>query len=412
MPPTAEAVKSAPNVQNMNRSVVDSIIKSEQAPAVKPDATTPPPVVQGTPPPPVKEVITDTKPAQQDLPSMDIPAALMDKIRPAKKVQPKAQERTEDHDQFDPEAIKLDDVDPKIRVNLGRLREKWRAAEKRATELESKLKDQKPDAESVETLAAVRQENERLMNELSKIKIEADPRFKAKYDRAINPLLETAKSVLTSYEIKDIEPAEMMAKMRGMNPRMRAEYLASQLPDELAPGAIAAILPLVSQLDVIESTRKAEVDASKETAQALDEEARVGAQQDAIAAMITAKAGALKAVAEQEIFLQKVPGNEKWNAAVDALHDRIDSTFRSRDAGSHARAVVESALVPIYKSMFIEERTRRESLENTLRDRNIILPGVGQGSPTTQDGSGRIGPTMTADQAVAAISARMAAKRI
>lgn len=398
-----------PNVSDMNRGVADSIIGKPSAAPV------------GTPPP-VKEVLTpDVKPVATApvVPAMkpdtkptgmpDIPPALLDKMRPAKKPVQKPDATQADHKDFDPDTIKLDEVDEKIRPNLGILREKWRAAERRATELEAQLKGQKPSADP-EEITRLKQENEKILNDLAKLNIEADPRFKAKYQKALSPLESTAENILDSYEIKDLKPKELIAQMRGMNPRMRAEYLDSQLPDEMSPGAMAAILPLLAQMDVIEASRRGEIENSRQTAAQLEEEARQGQAHAAMQVLSSARRDAIKTVAEQEIFLQKVDGNQQWNASVDALNTRIEAVFEANDTASHARALVESAILPIYKNMFITERTRRENLENALRERNIALPSVGESSARAEGGSGRIRASMTADEAVAAVSAGMASR--
>lgn len=332
------------------------------------------------------------------------------------KGKPKASEKSPEvvavkpSEDFDPDTVRVEDLPEASRANFARLRDKYHGTAKERDEIRKEneaLKAKQVDPAQSEAFKKLQAERDQAWDTAAKVKLEADPRFVAKYNQQQAPIVSTVKGILSSYDVKDMKVDEVVAHLVTLPTKMRAEFLASQLPDEVTPSAIATVLPMMAQIDLIENTRKSELENHRQTVALLEKQEMDKHQETTIAMRESVKRSAMDDLAKEEILLQHVDGNPEWNKTVDALRLSVETLFQAGDPKIHAKALIESRMTPVYKAMFFAERERREQLESTLKARNIALPGIGTTANSSGGSSQTLRGPMTAEQAVKNISARI-----
>jgi hypothetical protein len=385
------------DIQNTLKGVADNMIQ-EPGPKGEPPPEPKPGEPQPQPTPPAKEPAPPPKKSDEPPPGPPpIPDTLLKKPDDKK-----------DDDDFDPNAVKLEELDEKVRPNFAKMRDKlngvtkeYEALQAKAAELEKKLEAAPGD----ETEAAKKWQEEKtqLLDTIGKLNLEADPRFVAKYDAQTNPITENLKSTLESYNVEDLNAEEVIAFAAQIGAKDRIDFLASQLPEELQQAAVATLIPMFSQLDMIENARDAELNQHEAVLQQMNTETVSQSQAAFDQLKAEKREEAVTSLAEEEILLQKVEGNDAWNESVEALNKKIEAVFATDDPAVHAKALAASALVPMYKEMFFAERAQRVHLEEVLKDRNIAIPKVDAKAPQTP-AKKQVSGSMSVDDAVAAVA--------
>lgn len=347
-------------------------------------------------------------PVQAKTDDVEIPDVLVQKIKPkapAPKVEQKAVE------DFDPNEIKIEEIDEKIRPNFAKLRDKLNGVSAEKEVLVKERDELKARIASgatgdPEVIKALQEENQKLQDLVARVNLEADPRFQAKYAAARKPIAESISEAIKSYAIEGMNADDVTKFATGLSSKDRIAFLQSQFPEELHSAVIPSLLPMFSQLDIIERNRAADIQNHKTTQQQIDAQN----QQDSIAKTMAftdaLKRSAIDSVAQHDVLLQEVAGNDAWNSTVQQLRKVVDSKFASTDPLEFAQAVVQAQTAPIYRAMYIKERERREVLENAYRAHNMSLPAVGGGTPKDTSTTQKLAP-MTADDAARQVTANM-----
>jgi len=312
---------------------------------------------------------------------------------------------------FDYNAIKIEEVPEPVRPNFAKMRDLLNGQKK---DIETVAKDRdalkaRLDSGEVadpETLKAFKEKNTELLDKLGKLNLEADPRFVAKYDIMRKPIVDSVETMLTSYNVEGMDVKKVVAVAASLGTQERMTFLAAQLPEEIKVAATSMILPALSQLDIVEGSRQAELTQHESVSAGLKESQEAVDQLSIAALRDTAKAAAMKELEVTEPLLRRVEGNEEWNKTVDGVNAKIEALFVANDPATHAKALIESQVAPIYKHMFFAERQARETLENALRERNIVLPGIGERAPASGAEAPPVGG-VTAESAAAASAGKL-----
>jgi len=315
-----------------------------------------------------------------------------------------------DADDFDPNSIDLESVDPKIRPNLGKMRKlletKQTDLEKaieRNKQLEAQLDGREPPAD----LKALTEERDTLLETLSKVSLENDPRFVAKYDGQMSA---TKNAILQTVQGLGIDDAESIVNAASQTPTMqRMSYLLSALPEDKREMA-GTLLPLFSQIDMLNGQRAQELEAHAKTREVLNQQTAEDAAKAVASFREQHATQALETLGKEEMLLKKVQDNPEWNKGVDKLVGSAKKLFETEDPQEQAKAFVMASCMPVYKQLYLAERSRRATFEQALRERNIALPNV-QAAKTAPKGGKTKLEAMTAEEAarasIEAASARM-----
>lgn len=310
----------------------------------------------------------------------DIPAQLLKKDKGAP---------VKSDDDFDVNKIDLEQIDEKLRPNFAKMRDKINGTEKDLAAITKERDDLKTklDATPAKDAETWGKERTELMDKISMLNLEADPRFVAKYEGLTKPVLQSLQTMIGSYNVENLNAEEVVQFAATLSAKDRVEFLSSQLPEEIQQAALSTLLPAFSQLDIIANSRLGELQNHKQVVADLQKTGSEEAQKQLVQLRTEAKTAAVTALTESEILLQKVDGNEAWNKSVDGVMQSIDAVFATEDPKVHAEALAMSRLAPVYKLLFFKERGLREQMEQAIKDRNITLPDIGSdadkgGKPT------------------------------
>ena len=368
--------------------------------------------VEPTPPPepkPVEDPVPETPPTE---PSPKPPKP--DASEPEVPVPPS--ELFEDptpppDDDFDPNEIDVEQVPEPMRPNFAKMRDKLNGTMKdlatiRAERdaLQERIKS--GDSADPETLKTLQEERDALLDKIGRLSLEQDPRFVAKYETQKKPIVESLKTMLSSFDIEGLDVDGMIQFASTLAPADRMQFVQGQIPEELQSAAMGSLLPMFAQFDMIESTRRAELENHTKVLQEMGTQQSEADKASLAALRDNVKSAALKKVAERELLLRKVEGNEAWNKTVDKLMESVNEVFTEQPPEVHAEALVMSRLAPMYKMMFLAERQRAATFENALKSRNIALPGIGTRTKKADDAPESRGP-MTAEEAAKRVSSRL-----
>jgi len=375
-------------IPGATNDVVKELMGEPATPPATPPQTPPPaPAQNPSEPPPTPE--------PQDGPP-EIPDTLLD--------QPPATPPPADpDDDFDPNSIEIETLDEKVRPNFAKMRDKLNAIQREleaATQERDVLKNaQTGEITESDAYKNLQEENQKLLDLVARTNLSSDPRFIAKYETMSKPITDSIKAALQSYNIDGLNVDKAVEIVRQLTPAERSTWVTKQFPEELHGAAIAALLPMFSQYDIIDRNREAELAAHKESKAVLDQQHKTQTEEQLSALKEEFKTKALRDISQKEVLLKRVDGNDAWNQAVDSINESINAIFTSKNPQEHANAFVSAALAPVYKAMFNRERAKRVAYENAIKARNITLPDVGKGTAQTKPTPKKI-EDLTVDEAV------------
>jgi len=383
---------TAKDIPGSNSNVLKSLIGE---PSKAPQEPTPEPEPKPADPPP-----TEPKPdvSKKDEPVMP-PAELFETPKPV-----------DGDDDFDPNSIDVDQVPEPMRPNFAKMRDKLNGLTKDIETMRAErdaLQERIKSGESAdpETLKLMKEEQEKLLDTIGQMNLERDPRFIAKYEAQRQPITESLKTMLKSYDVENMDVDGVIGFAANLGPADRMQFLQSQMPEEIQNAALGVLLPMFAQYDVVENARKAELqNHAKILAEMSDK------QKEADAASLNAlrddvKKSAIEKLSKEEMLLKKIDGNEAWNKTVDGLMQSIETVFTEQAPQVHAEALIMSRLAPMYKMFFLAERQRAASYEAALKARNIAVPGIDNKSPKSGETPVK-GGAISADDAAARVTAK------
>lgn len=246
-------------------------------------------------------------------------------------------------------------------------------------------------AQAVESATKHQQEVEALRAEVNKaydlvsrISLEADPRFKAKYDVPRQAVFEQIKDIVKEWDVKD----ETVSEILKASPKRRIE-----LANEISPDVLPLLAPFLATYDHTDKMRKMDLDHAKNTMadmeQARNQEA---ATKDKVGRLAMFKSAATKVLSDGHFVFRLLdgPGNEKWNKNVSALQAEVQSLFTKDDPMAQAEHLILGVAAPVYLALYRKEKARSEELQKQLKDNFGMRPALGgktpeAGKPPRQD---------------------------
>lgn len=365
---------------------------------------TPPAAAAATPPPPAApadKVAPDAKqgdPAPESDPASldDIPAEIMGEAKPPAK--PKAAEAQTDatadaeRQKFIEEQTK--GMTPKAAERFKKIEARAAEAEKRAKAIEADLAAER--AKQVEAkpenpvfaaeIERLKKQNAELEEILSKQEIQNDPRFKAKYDAAINRELTAISKYLPPEHAEEFSQLLTLPESKRRNDRL--EEIVQSAPDEISKAKIRAGWV---RADGLAAEKAQELSNWKENMVHVEAEKIRRQERDEAARQESLKVAWTKGLEKVsspdsglEVF-RKAAGSEEWNQAVDSRINsaaKIISTLSSMQPEQMVEIVARSVAVDDYRRMFIAQRVLAQKLSAELAAIKSAQP-----NPATNGGS-------------------------
>ena len=297
------------------------------------------------------------------------------------------------------EPAEIKHADNKTRETFAQMRTRLKQVE----EENARLKEARPagDPGQVQNLAqqmarmkaqhdALQTKLNEAYDQLGRYSLEADPRFRAKYEGQQKATIASIKRVAREWDIKD----ELIDECLKASPRRRVQILA-----EAAPDAGATLNPYFAQFDHLEEMKRMDLENHRQTLDGLVSENNQKAQAAQIALTQSAIA---KAIQEGHPLFRKVDGNENWNKLVENVHATIRATITSNNPARQIESIVRGAAAPVYLAPLSKERAMRRKLENELNQRNKARARV-DGNMDPGGDAPKAPDTMTAKDAAQAV---------
>jgi hypothetical protein len=345
-----------------------------EKPATPPPSATPPPV---TPPTKLEVKPTDDKkPTGFDMTSIEIPAeALGEKKENAAVV--KTPDPEPEPDEIKNAGQKTRHAFAELRTRLAQVQEDLKKARETKQPIPGAASTDQIVAQTLQTKQQVEELQTKLdqaYDQLGKFSLQADPRFRARYEGPQNAILEQIKETVKEWDVKD----EDVAAFLKATPKERVALI-----NEKAPDMMPILTPLFAQYDHIERLKQMDLGKHKEIRQALDNDQiknRAIADQTGREALF--KQAATKVLQDGHFVLRPIEGQEEWNKGVAVLHQKVNDLFHKDDPLAQSEALILGVTAPIYLALFKKERAQRIDLEKQLEKRYGIKPGLdGKVSP-------------------------------
>jgi len=272
------------------------------------------------------------------------------------------------------------------RKTFASLRTKLAAAEDQIQKLKTNPTAPAADpnlvTQTVESATKHQQEVEALRAELNKaydlvsrVQLEADPRFKAKYDAPKQALFDQIKDVVREWDVKD----DTIRDLLKASPKRRIE-----LANEVSPDVLPLLAPILAQYDHVDKMRKMDLDRAKSTlAEQEQAHSQEMANKDKIGRVAMFKNAAVKVLKDGHFVFRQIEGpeNEKWNKNVAALQAKAQALFTKDDPLAQAEHLILGVAAPVYLSLYRKEKALREDLQKQLKENYAMRPALSGRAP-------------------------------
>ena len=338
-----------------------------------------PPTTPAAPPPPAPpqiaspspEATPPEKPADFDMTTIDVPPEAMGEKRETPAATPPPLAPDIEPDEIKNAGQKARHAFAEIRTQLAQARDELKKSkEARSLVLETPPTDQvvAQAVQSKQQIEALQTKLDQAYDQLGKFSLQADPRFRARYEGPQNAILDQIRDTVKEWEVKD-EDVDTFLKA---TPKERVALINEKAPD-LTP----ILTPLFAQYDHIERLKQMDLARHKEIRQALDNDQaknRAIADQTGRAALF--KQAAAKVLQDGHFVLKPVEGQDAWNKNVAVLHQKINDLFTKDDPVAQSESLILGVTAPVYLALYKKERAARIALEQQLEKRYGIKPGL------------------------------------
>ncbi len=274
--------------------------------------------------------------------------------------------------------------------NFTALREKAKAFETKATELEKKIADFEAKGKDTEGLQAKLSELEKTNAEYLEIvtrsNVENHPDFKKQFVEGRQNLVKRAQSIIEESG-GDKDAIATALNLRG-KARVDALREAAADLDGFQHGRLGKVIDELSTLDEQADAKIAESRKTWEEMQTHDKETATKQQQDfAHKVQTTFDTTAKKLSAELEV-LAHVDGNDEWNKQADAiLKDARAFVETNKDLPTSMEVAILGKAAPIYREAFLNERAVTEKQAKQIADMEKELKGIYSKTPNLKGGT-------------------------
>jgi hypothetical protein len=264
------------------------------------------------------------------------------------------------------------------------LRGKAKTFEARVRELETEYPTLKEKAAAVEKLEAELKSREEALAQAKAHVERADaansPEFRSKY---VDGRAKIVSDVEALVKANEGDPADVAAAL-ALKGAARMKALASVA--ESIPGFQQGILGnLLQQLDSLDTEAAAKLEKSGDYWKEVQAERAAKDQQAAEAftkqSRVAFDAAKRRAAADIQV-LQRVEGNDEWNARAETIIKDAEKAFfetDSLDTGAEMAILAKSA--PVFRDMLVAEMDRSDGLEKKVADLEAELRKIHGGAP-------------------------------
>jgi hypothetical protein len=286
---------------------------------------------------------------------------------------------------------------------MAKLRIEARDWKKKYEDLETRLKagGNGDSAKLQQKLAEAETKLTEAYDRISKVSLEHDPRFIARYDKAQTALLGRVRAALKEFGYEEA----LVDRLASAGARQRVQLVRNEAGD-----ASEIILGIFGQLEALEAQRETELENHKATAERLDIEAGQAARQRAATKRIQGFDAAVDAMSKGgSVALMRSKTDAKWNEFVDRVVQQGRVIAGRGDDAAIAAAIAAGIQAPVFESLYKAERKRRVELETELRGFRGASPTIGGDEPVPGTIRRRGGDDgMTPDEAIAALRRKRA----
>jgi len=280
---------------------------------------------------------------------------------------------------------------PKASEQWDKLHEKASSFEKRATEfqkkyteLEQKIADYESKLKNTESLNAqlekLKKEHEESMSLVRQVNIDLDPEYRKTYIEGRKNLIEQAKSIVdeSGGNPSDVEVA------LNLTGKARVEAL-SAVADSMSTFQQGRLGSLISELTKLDKEAQ-EKRSNPETYLAQREQQmqaeNVRRREESAKHLNLAYEDAFTQASKDIELFRKIEGNQEWNAQADEIANKAKSNWlQNNDMTTAARKHIEAEAMPVFRSLFLEQRNENKSLRKELDDAKAELAKVYNTTP-------------------------------
>jgi len=267
---------------------------------------------------------------------------------------------------------------------------------KKATELEAKIKEfeaKGKDTEALQTkLVDLEKQNQEYLALVRQVNVELDPEFRAKHIDGRKKLIDAAKTIVdeSGGNPSDVETA------LNLTGKARVEALATVADgmSSFQQGRLGRIIDELSNLDAEALSKRTSPDKYLEQ-RAKEEEARQFKEVEERNRIANSayESAVQKASSELEV-LRRVEGMDEWNKQGQEILSKAKELWTSnRDPEVAARKIIDGFSAPVYRQLFLDQRTENASIRKELEEAKAELKklyGNGpriNGSPSSNNGA-------------------------
>lgn len=350
-------------------------------------ATLPPPTTTTTPVPVVTNKITDSFKAaiakKEDAPVVEQSKPEAQKQPEPTKVDPPKQPETPKQ-----EAPK---VEPKKETSKKEIEESWSDLRKKYEETESKYQELEKKYKETESkipldYEEVKKEREELIKQVERFNLEESPRFKEKYDRPLENLLNTAKKALTIVEA-DVNGFTEAIQMKES--KARTEKLAEMMDglDDFTKGKLTTA---ITDYDRIREQRVNELANPSDTFKRYQVESQRELEQSTLNTKKVMRDVIDEIPKKIEWFQPKnedTPQAKDWNERIEKVKARAVELWEGKhDQRTLADATFHAALAPMLNEALEIAQARNAELANELAALKSATPSSNAGSTPSETG--------------------------
>lgn len=263
-----------------------------------------------------------------------------------------------------PEELSFDEkkLPPAVRQAMIKYRTAESAAKAEADKIRSEmaaLQQKVGTAVPGDQVEALRRQLKEKDDQLAMINLELSSEFRQRYDEPIAQQVQVLNQYLQTFGLTGDET--LPAQLVNANAKTRGEILLNAG----APDAIAAVTPILTQIDLLRQARHGELTrfgANKEQMLAQrQEQQRVEAQRLRDRLFF----GGLEHVSANNFLLHKDPEDQEWNKVVDHHVARARQIIESTDMGLQVQAMIKGALTDPLMKMYL---ARTEEVTNLKKE--------------------------------------------
>ena len=322
-------------------------------PQVRPeDRVEPEPNVKPTPEP-------DAKPTPEPKPEADPFDTMMDRIEPGVPA-PKPDEGLlslpDEHD---------DTITPEARKVIEKYAYESRELNRRIKALESKPPENTSSPEEVTTLKS---RVEELEGEIGRLDLARSPSFQQQYDEPIQQITRKAGMLLQRAGVPEDQVSMVLDKVLATTDLRQRELAFDDLDVDVSQNVVAGILTASIEYDDLTQTKENALKEWKTSKAAVEERSRQERQARDTKDVKQLMSHATSTVREENNpFLLRVEGNDKWNSeVVDHYEDALSGVLQRNDQKEIAKLVLNGLTFSPLLTRFAAERSRRQALERSL----------------------------------------------